>query len=346
MNDTMVTLVGNAATAVEHRQTAAGVTVARFRMAATSRRWDRAQERWTDGETSFYTVRSWRGLADNVAASVAVGEPLIVQGRLRLRRGAAAREGRAALVLGGGRRRGDRPRSHAGHRRIPKGPAGGAYGSGRPFRPISATLHSTGPLSGARPLSAAGTFDSTGTLPARAVGPGTAIAPGAAFLPASDSPSPPPPRPSPSPLSASVSPSPSSLSPQRSRPPHPAPPAQQDLWEGPLPEAGTRTTPKAPTAADSPTATSSPTNSPTNSPTDADPPTDAKARTAGEARPASRPRTGARGRRVLKEQRAAKGSTAAKTPATSGIAAGAGGSGDSAVSPSSVPHAPGKVTVP
>lgn len=87
MNDTMVTLVGNAATAVEHRQTAAGVNVARFRLAATSRRWDKAQERWTDGETSFYTVRSWRGLADNVAASVAVGEPLVVQGRLRVREG-------------------------------------------------------------------------------------------------------------------------------------------------------------------------------------------------------------------------------------------------------------------
>ncbi|MFD8548422.1 single-stranded DNA-binding protein [Streptomyces sp. NPDC059649] len=87
MNETMVTLVGNAATAVEHRQTTAGVPVARFRLAATSRRWDKAQERWTDGETSFYTVRSWRGLADNVAASVAVGEPLVVQGRLRLREG-------------------------------------------------------------------------------------------------------------------------------------------------------------------------------------------------------------------------------------------------------------------
>nr|WP_078872110.1 single-stranded DNA-binding protein [Streptomyces sp. NRRL S-337] len=87
MHETMVTLVGNAATAVEHRQTTAGVTVARFRLAATSRRWDKAQERWADGETSFYTVRSWRGLADNVAASVAVGEPLVVQGRLRLREG-------------------------------------------------------------------------------------------------------------------------------------------------------------------------------------------------------------------------------------------------------------------
>ncbi|MFF2808598.1 single-stranded DNA-binding protein [Streptomyces sp. NPDC058000] len=87
MNDTMVTLVGNVATAVEYRETAAGVSVARFRMAATSRRWDKARECWADGETSFYTVRSWRALADNVAASVAVGEPLVVQGRLRVREG-------------------------------------------------------------------------------------------------------------------------------------------------------------------------------------------------------------------------------------------------------------------
>ncbi|MFF2927280.1 single-stranded DNA-binding protein [Streptomyces celluloflavus] len=87
MNETMVTLVGNAATAVEHRLTAAGVPVARFRLAATSRRWDKARECWSDGETSFYTVRAWRALADNVAASVAVGEPLVVQGRLRLREG-------------------------------------------------------------------------------------------------------------------------------------------------------------------------------------------------------------------------------------------------------------------
>ncbi|MGW1836701.1 single-stranded DNA-binding protein [Streptomyces sp. NPDC002067] len=87
MNDTMITLVGNAATAVEHRQTPTGVPVARFRLAATPRRWDRARERWTDGDTSFFTVKAWRALADHVAASVTVGEPLLVQGRLRVREG-------------------------------------------------------------------------------------------------------------------------------------------------------------------------------------------------------------------------------------------------------------------
>lgn len=85
--ETTVTLVGNAATAVEHRQTAAGVPVARFRLAVTARRWDRPRERWVDAETSFYTVRAWRTLADHLAASVAVGEPLLVHGRLSVREG-------------------------------------------------------------------------------------------------------------------------------------------------------------------------------------------------------------------------------------------------------------------
>ncbi|WP_329120460.1 single-stranded DNA-binding protein [Streptomyces sp. NBC_01353] len=84
MNDTMVTLVGNVATAVEYRDTATG-GVARFRFAVTARRWDRERGTWTDGRTSFYTVFAWRALGANLAASVSVGEPLVVHGRLRVR---------------------------------------------------------------------------------------------------------------------------------------------------------------------------------------------------------------------------------------------------------------------
>ncbi|WP_426363911.1 single-stranded DNA-binding protein [Streptomyces sp. E-08] len=84
MNDTTVTLVGNVATAVEYRDTAAG-GVARFRFAVTARRWDRESGLWSDGNTSFYTVSAWRSLGANLAASVSVGEPLVVQGRLRVR---------------------------------------------------------------------------------------------------------------------------------------------------------------------------------------------------------------------------------------------------------------------
>ncbi|WP_338676716.1 single-stranded DNA-binding protein [Streptomyces sp. SCSIO 30461] len=84
MNETMVTLVGNVATAVEYRDSASG-GYARFRFAVTSRRWDRQRDSWGDGATSFYNVWAWRGLGQNLAASVAVGEPLVVQGRLRIR---------------------------------------------------------------------------------------------------------------------------------------------------------------------------------------------------------------------------------------------------------------------
>ncbi|MEW1902902.1 MULTISPECIES: single-stranded DNA-binding protein [unclassified Streptomyces] len=84
MNDTTVTLVGNVATAVEYRETVTG-GVARFRFAVTARRWDRERNLWSDGNTSFYTVSAWRSLGANLAASVSVGEPLVVHGRLRVR---------------------------------------------------------------------------------------------------------------------------------------------------------------------------------------------------------------------------------------------------------------------
>ncbi|WKX70365.1 single-stranded DNA-binding protein [Streptomyces sp. XD-27] len=85
MNETLVTLVGNVATRPEFRETASGVPVTRFRLAVTARRWDRAREVWQDAYTSFYTVWAWRSLAVNVAASVTIGEPVVVQGRLRVR---------------------------------------------------------------------------------------------------------------------------------------------------------------------------------------------------------------------------------------------------------------------
>ncbi|MGW0787404.1 single-stranded DNA-binding protein [Streptomyces sp. NPDC002911] len=84
MNETLVTLVGNAATAVDFRETATGPT-ARFRLAVTPRRWDREQQIWTDGRTGFYTVWARRTLAANLSGSVSVGEPLVVHGRLKVR---------------------------------------------------------------------------------------------------------------------------------------------------------------------------------------------------------------------------------------------------------------------
>ncbi|MFE7784727.1 MULTISPECIES: single-stranded DNA-binding protein [Streptomyces] len=309
----MVTLVGNAATAVEHRLTAAGVTVARFRLAATSRRWDKAQERWTDGETSFYTVRSWRGLADNVAASVAVGEPLIVQGRLRLREGEQPPEKGGqrwfsaevdAVAIGH-----DLTRGTAAFRRVLRALRTGADG---PPAPAQQSTPAPEPSPAQRPT------------------------PAPQSAPAPDSSAPPQRHPSQSPPSPS---SPLPPSPQPSPPSRPSPPLQQDLWEGALPEERSRTTANAPTEADTSEAA-------VKAKTAATAPPASRGKPAAKAPSAARTRRGARAPAVLKGQTAEKASTVAETPTTSGIAAVAESPRGSSGPPSAVTHSPETLTVP
>ncbi|MET7679977.1 single-stranded DNA-binding protein [Streptomyces sp. NPDC005423] len=90
MNETMVCVVGNVATPPAYRELAAGPS-ARFRLAVTSRYWDREKSTWADGHTNFFTVWANRQLAANAAASLSVGDPVVVQGRLKVR--TEAREG-------------------------------------------------------------------------------------------------------------------------------------------------------------------------------------------------------------------------------------------------------------
>jgi single-strand DNA-binding protein len=86
MNDTHVTIVGNILTAPEWRRTAQSNTlVANFKVASTSRRLDRDSGRWIDGNSLRVRVNCWRKLAEGVAASVMVGDPVIVTGRLYTR---------------------------------------------------------------------------------------------------------------------------------------------------------------------------------------------------------------------------------------------------------------------
>lgn len=85
MNDISTTVLGNLVNEVEMRFTASGEAVASFRIASTTRRFDRAGERWIDGDTHYFTVSCWRNLAHNVSASLIKGMPVIVTGRLRSR---------------------------------------------------------------------------------------------------------------------------------------------------------------------------------------------------------------------------------------------------------------------
>ncbi|MDN0196910.1 single-stranded DNA-binding protein [Streptomyces sp. S.PNR 29] len=84
MNETIICVVGNVATQPVYRELANGPS-ARFRLAVTSRYLDREKNVWTDGHTNFFTVWANRQLATNAAASLNVGEPVVVQGRLKVR---------------------------------------------------------------------------------------------------------------------------------------------------------------------------------------------------------------------------------------------------------------------
>lgn len=83
MNETTITLVGNTVSDVQLRSTRDGAAWATFRMASSPRRYDRETARWVDGDPLFVTVVCWRAFAENVAASLTQGDPVIVTGRLR-----------------------------------------------------------------------------------------------------------------------------------------------------------------------------------------------------------------------------------------------------------------------
>lgn len=83
MFDTPITVVGNVLTAPEWRRTTvSGTFVLSFKLASTSRRYDRERGAWTDGDHLRVRVVCWRRLGENVSMSVQLGDPVIVQGRL------------------------------------------------------------------------------------------------------------------------------------------------------------------------------------------------------------------------------------------------------------------------
>jgi single-strand DNA-binding protein len=83
MFETQVTVVGNVVTAVKAWSLANGDVVAKFRIAGTERRRPpSAGGGWVSGDSFFVQVTCWRQLAENVVSSLAVGDPVVVQGRL------------------------------------------------------------------------------------------------------------------------------------------------------------------------------------------------------------------------------------------------------------------------
>jgi single-strand DNA-binding protein len=85
MNETSVTLVGNVVTDVSTGSTPNGIEFSAFRLATTTRRFDRGIGQWIDGDTSYVRVTCWRRLGRNVVESLGKGDPVVVTGVLKVR---------------------------------------------------------------------------------------------------------------------------------------------------------------------------------------------------------------------------------------------------------------------
>jgi len=86
MFDTTVTVIGNLLSQpVWHRTHKTGANVLSFRVASTSRRFDRESLKWVDGDPLRVRVSCWRALAENCGRSLQVGDAVIVYGRLYTR---------------------------------------------------------------------------------------------------------------------------------------------------------------------------------------------------------------------------------------------------------------------
>lgn len=77
--DATMTMTGNVGSDVEFRNNTA--PVASFRLAHTPR--ERHGTEWSDGTTTWLTVKAFFGLAEHLASSVRKGDPVVVVGKLR-----------------------------------------------------------------------------------------------------------------------------------------------------------------------------------------------------------------------------------------------------------------------
>jgi single-strand DNA-binding protein len=84
--DTPLTVVGNLVDDPNLRFTPSGQAVCSFRVASTSRRFNRSTNDWENADALYLTCNLWRQAAENVAESLQRGNRVIVVGRLRQRR--------------------------------------------------------------------------------------------------------------------------------------------------------------------------------------------------------------------------------------------------------------------
>lgn len=83
---TTISVVGTIATDPKLITPASGVTFCSFRLASDERRYDREQQSWVSGDTNWFGVLAFRGLAGHAQESFKKGDRVIVSGKLRMRK--------------------------------------------------------------------------------------------------------------------------------------------------------------------------------------------------------------------------------------------------------------------
>lgn len=96
--DVNITVVGNLVADPELRFTTSGAAVANFRVASTTRTFNRQTGEWEEGDSMFLTCIAWRQMAENVGESLQKGMRVMVSGRLR-QRSYDTREGERRTVF-------------------------------------------------------------------------------------------------------------------------------------------------------------------------------------------------------------------------------------------------------
>jgi single-strand DNA-binding protein len=86
MYEPLTTVIGNVVSDVSHSITQGGSAVANFRIACNPRTYSKERQQWVDGEPQFYQVTAWRQAADNALASLRKGQPVVVHGKVFIRR--------------------------------------------------------------------------------------------------------------------------------------------------------------------------------------------------------------------------------------------------------------------
>lgn len=77
-----VTVPGNLTADPELRFTPNGTPVVNFSVASTPRIYNRQNNEWKDGETTYLKCTAWRELAENAAETLRKGSAVIVDGKL------------------------------------------------------------------------------------------------------------------------------------------------------------------------------------------------------------------------------------------------------------------------